>query len=124
MSKRESYDEEALQALVRRALSRRQFLGRTAMAAGTVALGSALMQACKGKEGGAAAGTDSTQAAAGGAATATKTVRISNWPLYIDKNTTTDFEKATGIHAEYTEDVNDNNEFFAKIDEPLKRGQS
>ena len=34
------------------------------------------------------------------------------------------FEKATGINAEYTEDVNDNNEFFAKIDEPLKRGQS
>ena len=33
-----------------------------------------------------------------------------------------DFETATGIKVEYTEDVNDNNEFFAKIDEPLKRG--
>ena len=33
-------------------------------------------------------------------------------------------QQATGIKAEYTEDVNDNNEFFAKIDEPLKRGQS
>ena len=43
---------------------------------------------------------------------------------YIDKETVPNFEKATGIKAEYTEDVNDNNEFFAKISEPLKRGQS
>ena len=35
-----------------------------------------------------------------------------------------DFEKATGIKTEYTEDINDNAEFFAKIDEPLKRNQS
>ena len=35
-----------------------------------------------------------------------------------------DFEKATGIKIEYTEDINDNAEFFAKIDEPLKRNQS
>ena len=35
-----------------------------------------------------------------------------------------DFEAATGYKAVYNEDVNDNNEFFAKIDEPLKRGQS
>ncbi|MEO7986972.1 MAG: spermidine/putrescine ABC transporter substrate-binding protein, partial [Gemmatimonadales bacterium] len=34
------------------------------------------------------------------------------------------FEKATGIKVEYTEDINDNNEFFSKIDEPLKRNQS
>jgi spermidine/putrescine transport system substrate-binding protein len=49
---------------------------------------------------------------------------ISNWPLYIDKQTVPDFEKATGIKTEYTEDINDNAEFFAKIDEPLKRNQS
>ena len=35
-----------------------------------------------------------------------------------------DFEKATGTKVEYTEDINDNGEFFAKIDEPLKRNQS
>jgi spermidine/putrescine transport system substrate-binding protein len=109
MSKRTTYDAEELQALVHRALSRRQFLGRTAMAAGTLAVGSAFLSACKSKE---------------GAATATGTVRISNWPLYIDQKTITDFEAATGIKAEYTEDVNDNNEFFAKVEEPLKRGQS
>jgi spermidine/putrescine transport system substrate-binding protein len=109
MSKRTTYDEQELQALVHRALTRRQFLGRTAMAAGTLAVGSAFLSACKGKE---------------GAGAATGTVRISNWPLYIDQKTIADFQAATGITAEYTEDVNDNNEFFAKIEEPLKRGQS
>jgi spermidine/putrescine transport system substrate-binding protein len=119
MRKRESYDEAALQEIVHRALSRRQFLGRTAVAAGGLAFGSAILSACAKKEGGAVA--DSAKAAA---ATATGTVKISNWPLYIDKETVAQFEQATGIKAEYSEDVNDNNEFFAKIDEPLKRGQS
>jgi spermidine/putrescine transport system substrate-binding protein len=117
MSKRTTYDEQELQAIVHRALSRRQFLGHTAAAAGTLALGSAFLSACKGKEAASGAG-------AAPATTATKTLRVSNWPLYIDKATPGDFEKATGIKTEYTEDVNDNNEFFAKIDEPLKRGQS
>ncbi len=108
MKKDASFSEQELQAMVRRALSRRQFLGRTAMAAGGLTLGSAFLSACKGKE----------------AAPVVKEVRISNWPLYIDPKTIPDFEAATGIKAIYTEDVNDNNEFFAKVDEPLKRGQS
>ena len=87
------------------------------MAAGSLAFAGSFLASCKGKEapaGGAAA------AASGGV----KEVRISNWPLYIDKETVGQFETATGIKALYTEDVNDNNEFFAKIDEPLKRNQS
>jgi spermidine/putrescine transport system substrate-binding protein len=119
--KHDDQHDEEVRELLRQALSRRQFLGRTAMAAGGLALGSGFLAACGGKEG-AKAGADSTAAVvAGGAA---KEVRISNWPLYIDKATVADFEKATGIKAIYTEDINDNNEFFAKIDEPLKRGQS
>ena len=117
MSKREPFDEQELQQIVHRALSRRQFLGRSAVAAGGLAFGSAFLEACAKKEG-------QTPAAGGATASAVKTVRISNWPLYIDKETVAEFEKATGTHAEYTEDINDNNEFFAKIDEPLKRGQS
>ena len=113
MSDHRSYDERELQAMIHRALSRRQFLGRSAMAAGGLALGGSLLSACKGKDAGAG----------GGAATA-KSVRVSNWPLYIDAKTTADFQAGTGIAVEYTEDVNDNNEFFARIDEPLKRGQS
>lgn len=116
MSEHRSYDERELQAMIRRALSRRQFLGRSALAAGGLALGGSLLSACKGKEAGGGGG-------AGGAPSA-NSVRISNWPLYIDQQTPADFEAATGITVQYNEDVNDNNEFFAKIDEPLKRGQS
>ena len=39
---------------------------------------------------------------------------ISNWPLYIDKQTVPDFEKATGVTVKYIEDVNANEEFFAQ----------
>ncbi len=115
MSRPDDRDSDAeIQRILRRALSRRQFLGRTAAAAGGLAFGSSFLAACKGKEqaGGAAGGS------------ANKVVRVSNWPLYIDAKTVPDFEAATGIKVEYTEDINDNNEYFAKIDEPLKRSQS
>ena len=54
-----------------------------------------------------------------------KELVVSNWPEYIDEEaedyTTTiqDFEKATGIKVAYTADVNDNNEFFAKVQNQL-----
>src|SRR3954452_16282199 len=49
---------------------------------------------------------------------------ISNWPLYIDKKTVPDFEKATGVSVKYIEDVNDNAEFFGKLQPLLAKGQS
>jgi spermidine/putrescine transport system substrate-binding protein len=49
---------------------------------------------------------------------------ISNWPLYIDKNTVSNFDKATGVNTTYIEDVNDNQEFFAKMQPLLSKGQS
>src|SRR4051794_7038683 len=51
-------------------------------------------------------------------------VTISNWPLYIDKQTVPDFEKETGVSVKYIEDVNANEEFFAKMDPLLKQGES
>jgi spermidine/putrescine transport system substrate-binding protein len=120
MSQRESdgIDKE-IHELLRQAINRRGFLTRTALGAGGLAFGASFLASCGGKEGAPAPG-----AAAGGGGGESKTLRISNWPLYIDKQTVPDFEKATGIKVEYTEDINDNNEFFAKIDEPLKRNQS
>lgn len=52
------------------------------------------------------------------------TLSISNWPFYIDNKTVPDFEKATGIKVKYTEDVNDNAEFFGKMQPLLSKGQS
>ena len=49
---------------------------------------------------------------------------ISNWPLYIDKNTVSNFDKATGVNTTYIEDVNDNQEFFGKVQPLLAKGES
>jgi spermidine/putrescine transport system substrate-binding protein len=115
MSDRRNDDRDhEIHHLLRQALSRRRFLANSALAAGGLALGGNLLASCGGKEGASSA----KGGAAGGA------VRISIWPFYIDAKTVPDFEQATGIDAEYSEDINDNAEFFAKIDEPLKRNQS
>jgi len=45
---------------------------------------------------------------------------ISNWPAYIDRNTVAEFEEKTGISVDYIEDVNDNNEFFSKLQPTLQ----
>jgi spermidine/putrescine transport system substrate-binding protein len=53
-----------------------------------------------------------------------KLLVISNWPAYIDprrKNTSTStlFEQTSGITVDYTADVNDNSEFYAKVKNQL-----
>jgi spermidine/putrescine transport system substrate-binding protein len=61
-----------------------------------------------------------------------KKLAFSNWPLYIDvdeknksKRPTLDaFIAKTGIQVTYTEDINDNNEFFGKIRNQLSACQS
>ena len=61
-----------------------------------------------------------------------KTVDWANWPFYIDvaEEGSTDptslekFTKATGIEVTYTEDVNDNDSYFAKIQPQLTGGQA
>ncbi|MFE0362417.1 polyamine ABC transporter substrate-binding protein [Streptomyces griseoaurantiacus] len=60
-----------------------------------------------------------------------RTVSFSNWPEYVDvddsgkhRPTLEAFTKRTGIAVKYTEDVNDNNEFFGKIKPQLAAGQS
>jgi len=52
---------------------------------------------------------------------------ISQWPLYIDpgKNgTINEFEDKTGVQVDYIEDINDNNEFFGKLQPQLAKGES
>jgi spermidine/putrescine transport system substrate-binding protein len=49
---------------------------------------------------------------------------VSNWPLYIDNKTVSEFEKESGVKVDYIEDVNDNNEIFSKLQPNLQNGES
>jgi spermidine/putrescine transport system substrate-binding protein len=93
--------------------------------AAAVLVAALLLAACgggdSGIEGGADTGNVSTAAAEG---KPSGTLSISNWPFYIDNQTVPDFEKATGISVKYQEDVNDNSEFFGKMQPLLDQGES
>lgn len=60
-----------------------------------------------------------------------RTVSFSNWPLYIDTDeedeerrpTLDAFTERTGIEVSYTEEINDNDEFFGKISPALMNHQ-
>ena len=58
-----------------------------------------------------------------------KLVQFSNWPQYIDEDegegtTLQDFTSETGIEVIYTDDINDSNEFFAKVRTGLEQGRN
>ena len=109
--------------------TRRQLLGRGAAGASVLTI-PGLLAACGGSSGIKAA----TQS--GGSTTAItrklqSPLRFSNWPLYIDVDAKTKshpsldgFTKKTGVKVTYTEDINDNQSFFGKIQGPLSHGQS
>ena len=110
--------------LLRGTLTRRTLF----QGAGAVALGG-LLTAC-GTSGTSKAGSTATSRAAKDLSGTEKLVNWSNWPEYIDVNDKTKahptldaFTKATGIKVNYTEDYNDNDEFFAKVKPQLAADQ-
>lgn len=103
-------------------LTRRQLLERAAAGGAALSL-PGLLAACGGDE--------QEERAARDARTLKSPLVISNWPLYIDideetkkRPTIQQFIEKYGIAVRYIEDVNDNNEFFAKIQPALSAGQS
>jgi spermidine/putrescine transport system substrate-binding protein len=103
-------------------LTRRQLLERAA-AGGAIFTVPGLLAACGGSEKSSESGD--------GDKTLAKTLRFSNWTLYMDINEKTkrhptldQFQKKFGVHVAYTEDINDNATYFGKIQGPLSRGQS
>ena len=103
-------------------LTRRQLLERAAVG-GSVLTVPGLLAACGGSSKKAASSTVSHQLA--------KTLRFSNWTLYIDTNnkkhshpSLLQFQQKYGTQVQYTEDINDNASYFGKIQGPLSRGQS
>lgn len=51
-------------------------------------------------------------------------LKISNWPLYIAKDTVANFSKKAGIEVSYVEDINDNESLFGKVAPMLRAGQN
>ncbi|MFG2125254.1 PotD/PotF family extracellular solute-binding protein [Streptomyces sp. NPDC048710] len=109
----------------RAAMTRRSLLRASAGGALTVG-GLGALSAC----GIPAAGKTQGGMSAQDHSAAEKVVNFSNWTEYIDvddsgkRHPTLDtFQKRTGIAVKYTEDINDNNEFFGKIKPQLAAGQ-
>src|ERR687898_1602913 len=75
-----------------------------------------------GIEGEEDSGQDVATAQAEGEASGNLT--IANWPFYIDNKTVDEFEDETGLSVKYTEEVNDNVEFFGKVQPQLEQGES
>jgi spermidine/putrescine transport system substrate-binding protein len=97
----------------------------TTLLAATGVLALALGIAACGGGGGIEGGTENTKVETVDASgKPSGDLTISNWPLYIDKETVGDFEQATGVSVKYIEDVNDNAEFFGKMQPQLAQGES
>ena len=104
------------------AMSRRRFLGRSGLALDGLSLVPSLLAAWGGDAdvGGPPPGTGTAPEFT---PTTSDSLRISNWPFYIDEETVGLFEEESGLSVTYTEDVNDNEEYFSRIREPLSRNQ-
>lgn len=74
--------------------------------------------------GGGLSGSDNSDVTTAEGGDPTGSLTISSWPLYIDAKTIPEFQKESGIKTTYNEDVNDNNEFFGKVQGQLSQGES
>ena len=91
----------------------RQELLRRGAAGGALLAFPSLLAACGGGGGG------------GGGGELKDVLNFANWPLYIDEDSPTtleDFTTQTGIKVNYFDEINDNAEYFAKVQGPLAQG--
>ena len=103
------------------AMSRRRFLGRSSLALGGLALGPTLLAACGGDDGGgveAGSGTPRPSSRRPATRCASPT-----GPSTSTRRPSASSRTESGLSVTYTEDVNDNEEYFARIREPLSRNQ-
>jgi spermidine/putrescine transport system substrate-binding protein len=110
-------DPRLLSRMAANRTSRRRFIGGSAATAAAAILGSSFLAAC---------GSDSSTSSSstqddGGPASGT--LRVSNWPLYMADGFIAAFQTASGLTVDYKEDYNDNEQWFAKVKEPLSRKQ-
>jgi spermidine/putrescine transport system substrate-binding protein len=100
--------------------TRRQLLIRSGVLGAAGLSLPSVLAACGGDDDDAGGGGDD----AGGGGGGSQSLFFENWPAYIDGETVGLFSDATGIDMRYTEAINDNNEYFAKIQPILGRGDS
>ena len=119
--------EADIQRLIETEISRRRLLRQAG--AGVTALSFAsLLAACgsdDGIEGGG--GDQSADIEVIPKGEVSDQLNFSNWPLYIDKDEPTSldkFEREFGTKVKYTEEINDNNEFFGKVRQIYAQGDS
>lgn len=118
MSARDDRVRREAARMARLGMSRRQFLGRSSALVGGIAVAPAILAACGGSSGGGSgSGSD-------------KSVSISNWTGYMGSTSANatkrekTFSADTGIALTYDEDINSNNEYFAKIRPNLSKKES
>jgi spermidine/putrescine transport system substrate-binding protein len=99
-----------------RRITRQELLRRGA--AGTALLAfPGLLAACGGSDGNGSTGDGELK----------DVLNFANWPYYIDTEKPTtldDFKTQNGITVNYFEEINDNADYFAKVQGPLSQGQS
>jgi len=113
-----------LRSIVNAQLSRRKLL----MGAGGLSL-AGMLAAC-GTGGGTGGGSSSKPSPAADVSDTDKIVNWANWTLYLDYDDSTQsypsleaFSAATGIKANYSEDVDGNDTYFGKVQGQLSAGQ-
>jgi spermidine/putrescine transport system substrate-binding protein len=115
--------EEALQ----RELNRRRFLRQAGV--GVAGLSAMSLLAACGDDDGIGGGEEKEAKQISGGKVG-GTLAFSNWPFYIDAEKPKDsrvlpqFEKRYGAKVKYTEEINDNVEFFGKVRPQYERGDS
>ncbi len=139
MDKPRQLDPDIAAVLSRVGLTRRSFLRRVGVGGAALA-GSGLLSACG--IGGEAREPQEAAGGTGGAGTSTGTeaaeqqtvggeLNFSNWTLYIDvdddnenqRPTLNQFEEESGVTVNYFEDINSNDEYFAKHRNALAEGR-
>ena len=106
-----------------RALIRAQLTRRSLIVGAGAVVGAGTLAAC------GTGGTESDSAGVVDVSDEEKIVRWANWPLYLDFDdqkkeypSLKQFEAATGITVTYTEDIDDNNSFYGKVQGQLSIG--
>ncbi|MDQ3710169.1 MAG: extracellular solute-binding protein [Actinomycetota bacterium] len=121
-------DPDVLAALARAGLTRRSFLRRVG-AGGALLASGGLLSACGiGGEARSQAGSSEEGSSPQPQQTVGGELNFSNWTLYIDQRknkrpTLIDFREETGVKVNYFEDINSNDEYFAKVRNQLANGE-